>query len=74
MSGQNILNAISIRAASQEEIDTLQRLSLVCDHAVSHFLKDAFCFVRGATTATQKGIHLGITFSRCRMSFQNPKS
>ncbi|KAJ8959080.1 hypothetical protein NQ318_022337 [Aromia moschata] len=38
MSAPNVLNAISIRSASQEEVDILQRLCLVCDQAISHFL------------------------------------
>ncbi|XP_023015718.2 uncharacterized protein isoform X1 [Leptinotarsa decemlineata] len=38
MSGQNVLNAESIRCASPEEVDNLQRLCLVCDQAVSHYL------------------------------------
>ncbi|KAJ8923082.1 hypothetical protein NQ315_001634 [Exocentrus adspersus] len=38
MSAPNILNAISIRTATKEEVESLQRLNLVCDQAVSHFL------------------------------------
>ncbi|KAG5893820.1 hypothetical protein JTB14_018324 [Gonioctena quinquepunctata] len=40
MNGQNVLNAVSIKGASQEEVDNLQRLCLICDQAVSHYLND----------------------------------
>ncbi|XP_018561094.1 uncharacterized protein LOC108903413 [Anoplophora glabripennis] len=38
MSAPNILNAVSIRSAEPEEVETLQRHCLACDQAISHFL------------------------------------
>lgn len=38
MIGQNVLNAISIRSARDAEVENLERLCLICDQAVSHYL------------------------------------
>lgn len=38
MSGSNILNALSIRAANQEEVATLKRYCYVGDFAISRLI------------------------------------
>lgn len=37
MIGHNVLKAVSIREASPQEIEVLQRLSLICDKAISQY-------------------------------------
>ncbi|XP_056634861.1 uncharacterized protein LOC130443958 [Diorhabda sublineata] len=39
MSGHNVLNAFSIRGATQEEVDNLERFTLISDQSVSLQLK-----------------------------------